>query len=143
MTNKKFLVFSFIIGLFNFLSCNNYSCKNKAGIEVSELIHIHLEKQPISYCDLLSNAVQKDTSALNSLLRLNILDGAGYDHAGVLVDLFKYLGEDFVINSTSNFSKKDINHIKSYLIVGLEYSEKAESIKSYEDMFPVLNQTWK
>lgn len=129
------------IFLINFCCCADDSCKNNAGIKVSELLELYASSHSITYCNLLEKAINKDTLALNSFLRLEIMDGAGYDHGEVLMELFLYLGEDFIISTTSGLSRKEITRVKNYIKVGIEYTKLGYE-KDFSRLFPNLYQIW-
>lgn len=139
--NKAIVIFLLICALLNSFSCSNFFCKNDAGITVSELLKIYASDHDIPYCNLLKNAADKDSLALVSLLKLEIMDGASYDHADVILALFLYLGEDFIINATHDLSQKEIVRVKSDIRVGIEYAELGPKT-NFDNLFPKLSQEW-
>lgn len=128
------------IGIFALVSCNSNHCKNDANIEVSELLYIHTSDRDIEYCKLLKGAISNNNSDLMKLLKLEILDGAAYDHGIVLYELVDYLGESKFIELTVNLTAKDRKAVLSYLRAGVEYDSKNET--PFNEKFPMILENW-
>lgn len=123
-----------------FSSCD-FNCMNDADIEVSDLLIYHFENRDISYCEILDGALKKDPVLLDSFLNLVVQDGAGYDHASVLIELIEFLGEDYFLEFTKGYTQAEINMIKSYLEVGFELDQRYAN-QSLENLLPRINNEW-
>lgn len=120
-----------------FLNCSRQKVIN--GIEVSELLQIVSKEQHINYCKQLNEATKGDTTSIKQLALLEIYDGAGYDHGGVIVDLINIIGEDKFIQSLTTINKEQKQIVKGYIEVGLEYGNNPNSqTQSFKKAFPKI-----
>lgn len=136
MKNLKIILF---VILFVFISCKN-NCEIN-GIEISELLKISTNKP---YCELVEKAINKDEQSLKEISELRILDGAGYEHGYVLIQIIEKIGEKKYVEIIKDFSTKEKETIYSYLRVGLEYGgNKLYKNRSVEDILPILSKNLK
>lgn len=123
------------------LTIPSCSCKNKAGIKITDTLKYHTSSRKINYCKMLNKAISEDPSELKSFLKIEIYDGAGYDHGSVLVDLIDYLGEYRFLELSDGLSDKSKANVIEYLEVGLEYN--SEEKRDLYSRFPVIYWRWK
>ncbi|MFT4537261.1 MAG: hypothetical protein ACI9P5_004642 [Saprospiraceae bacterium] len=128
-----------ILGSILIVSCNYSNCKNDADIYVSDLLINHTSNRNIDYCYLLKGTIEEKKEIYSEFLRLEIYDGAGYDHGITLSELVEYLGEDTFIEITSSLNFAERNLIKSYLESGIESDNKRNG-NSFKSLFPNVNR---
>lgn len=131
---KKIKVLFILSILFVFNSCRN-SCEIN-GIKISELIKVATDEP---YCDLVKLSLENDVTALKKISRLNIRDGAGYEHGYIMIQIIENIGEKKYTNAIKDFSTTEKKDIYSYLQVGLEYGgNKLYRDKKVKDILPLF-----
>jgi hypothetical protein len=116
-----------------FFNCSRQKVIN--GIVVSELLLIVSKERHINYCQLLNEATKGNVTSIKQLALLEIYDGVGYDHGGVIVDLIELIGEDKFIQSLAAITNEQKRNVKSYIEAGLEYGNNLQS-KTFKKAFP-------
>lgn len=140
MKLKQVCFFTGITLLFiTFFSCEN--CKNKAKIEVSELLKLHTSERGIPYCSILSKAVLADSVSVTDILIMDIQDGARYDHAIVLTELIYFLGEGRVMSLAKPLDKKQKARILQDIYLGINYASMI-TVKDVNIVFPIISNEW-
>ena len=86
------------------------------NIKVNRIILIvtkakHLD---INYCSLLRKSF-KDDEALRKLISLKYYDGAFYDHAYVVSELYNYFGHNIFWEKAKNLNEEDRETVEQYL----------------------------
>lgn len=119
-------------------SCSSV-CKTDGNIYVSELILNHCSNRNIDYCGLLKGTLKREKESYYQFLRLEIFDGAGYDHGITLCELVEYLGEDSFVKMLKGLSSKEKQALRNYIIIGLESDNKRKQ-KEISLVFPVLSK---
>lgn len=121
--------------LFLMISCDGKNiCENSANIEVEKVL---LEMADGNYCSLLKQSINRDVKSIKEFCRLTSDEKTGFYHGEVLVKLIDKLGEDFFIESISDFNRDDKYKLSQYIYIGFfqegRYKLKTRNTK---DVFP-------
>jgi hypothetical protein len=114
------------------------------GIYVSEILVISAERLGYNYCELLENSLDGDTTAMNTLLTLEIMDAPSYDHGSVIVDLIQIIGEDNFIKYLKRLNPQKQVEVSGLILVGLEYGSNIKATnKKAAEIFPKIYAYYK
>lgn len=140
MNKIKIIAVGLLLSIF--MACNS-KC-NLNGISASELLMTNAEERNIDYCDILTLASSNDKSAIKQISLLEFENAVGYDHGIVLVKLIEKVGERNYIEGIKGLSAEQLNKVKSYLEVGIEYGDtnrEQEFKKRFPQLFAFLTPT--
>jgi hypothetical protein len=137
--NKIVFVFQVIVLMILVVCCSD-SCNNKANINVSQLLSYNASNKGINYCHMLREALTGQSDKVESFLKLEIHDAAGYDHGIVLSEVVDYFGEEKFIELSAGLTKGQKEAVLSYIEVGVNYDKTRNADSA--SIFPTLYQSW-
>ena len=129
-----------IVMLTLFLSLFSCEVKECHGVKIGQ----SQQFKTMSYCSLISKALNKDIPSIEKLAKQQYYDSAGYDHGSTLVEIIDKIGEVHFINGISRLNFEERKELKTTLEVGVEYSD----IEKYKgkflvDVFPLIHEELK
>lgn len=101
-----------------------YSCIKQPKIAISNTLEIGLGDKYNEYVNILNNAYDGDSLALQDFLKINyISDGAGYDHGYVLLQLIKIIGDEEFAKTLEKMDNKTVESVCRYIEVGVDAND--------------------
>ena len=130
-----------------FYSCDSFHCRNKANIEVSEILHVSASNKKINYCSILRGAVNGDSDKLIEFLNIVIDGGASsYDHAAALVELVNYHGEKRFLElanaAPEETKKRTLYRLKTGLLFTPDAFGEMRTTVDLASEFPLIVKEW-
>ena len=134
---KKVFIVLIIISL---SYCNIDNCSDKIGFKLDYYLFDHIEVNGKSYCDLVNGALKGKKESVLELSKINIGDGASYEHGAVLIEVIDKLTELEYLKIINPLDVKERKAIySSYVWAGLEFTRNPKyQKKRIEIAFPEL-----
>lgn len=140
---KETLVISVIALLLH--SCNTDNCSDKVGFKLDYHLFDQIKVNGKSYCDLVNGAMKGDEKSITALSKVNVGDGASYQHGAVLIEVIDKLSEKEYLKIISQLNEKERRAIYySYVWAGLNFTSNPKYKKKHiEKVFPELTKELK
>jgi hypothetical protein len=136
---KAYLVLIFMTSLY---SCNQDNCSKNIGFKLDYHLFDQINVGGKTYCELVNEALQGDVGAIANLSKVEVHDGATYQHGRVLIKVIEKLSETKYIAVLANFTDKEKKLVYYSLWAGLQYNSDSRSQKAQfvEIAFPQLGK---
>lgn len=126
------------------VSCNNINCSKEIGVQLDHHLFAHINIDDNSYCDIAINAMKGDQQAIASLSKIDVHDGASYQHGAVLIEVIDKISEEKYLQVVNSFDKKEKMLIFYSVWAGLDFTSNTKyKRKRIEVVFPELSKNLK
>ena len=138
-------IFFFFVTLISLFSCNTDNCSKNLGFNLDYHLFDDIKVNGNTYCQLVNKALRGNKQAIIDLSKIEVGDGASYQHGAVLIEVIDKISEKEYLNTISSLSNKEKKTIYySFIEAGLEYtSNEKYRKKNIEIAFPKLSKVIK
>ena len=140
-SRKRRIVILLIASLF-LCSCNLDTCSKRLGFTLSYYAFSSVKIDGSTYCELVNQSLDGNEKAIINLSKVNVHDGAGYEHGAVLIEVIDRISEEkYVGLLKDSFKTQDIGKVFAYLRAGLDFTDNPKyNRKKVEEAFPLLSK---